>query len=95
MSTIMVMKDKDNVAVCLAEKKAGETVQFSAAGKDHRVTLLDEIPFAHKFALADIDKGEAVIKYGEVIGLASAPIKTGQWVHVHNIESVRARGDKQ
>jgi len=95
MATIMVMKDKDNVAVCLAEKKAGETVQFSAGGVDCHITLLDDIPFAHKFALADIDRGEKVLKYGEGIGLACTPIKVGQWVHVHNIESVRARGDKQ
>jgi altronate dehydratase small subunit len=35
-----------------------------------------------------------VIKYAEVIGVASRPISVGEHVHVHNVESVRARGDK-
>ena len=42
-----------------------------------------------------IAAGEPVLKYGEVIGLASQDIAPGQWVHVHNVESARARGDLQ
>ena len=41
----------------------------------------------------NIDSGENIIKYGEIIGKASKPIKTGEHVHVHNIESTRGRGD--
>jgi altronate dehydratase small subunit len=95
METIMVMKENDNVAVCLSERKAGEVVEVGLSGETSRITLLDDIPFAHKFSLTDIDTGETIIKYGEVIGTASKPILVGQWVHVHNVESVRGRGDKQ
>jgi len=95
METIMVMKENDNVAVCLSERKAGEVVTVGLSGETRRITLLDDIPFAHKFSLADIGMGETIIKYGEVMGMASKPIQTGQWVHVHNVESVRGRGDKQ
>ena len=95
METIMVMKENDNVAVCLSEQKAGDVVEFGVPSKTMRITLLDDIPFAHKFSLTDMDTGEKIIKYGEVIGMASKPIKMGQWVHVHNVESVRGRGDKQ
>ena len=95
METIMVMKQTDNVAVCLEEKSSGETVEVPLGGGSTRLTLIDDIPFAHKFALTDIDAGGNIIKYGEVIGLASTPIKAGQWVHTHNVESVRGRGDKQ
>jgi len=35
------------------------------------VSLSQTIPLGHKFALRDIDEGEPVIKYGEVIGLAT------------------------
>ena len=94
METIMVMKESDNVAVCLSDRKAGEVVEIGVRGETLRLTLLDDIPFAHKFSLTDIHTGEKVIKYGEVIGMASKPIKAGQWVHVHNVESVRGRGDK-
>ncbi|MBQ8725764.1 MAG: altronate dehydratase [Clostridia bacterium] len=46
-----------------------------------------DIPAGHKFALKDIIKGEAVIKYGEVIGRATTFIKKGEWVHTHNLKS--------
>ena len=95
METIMVMKENDNVAVCLKEMEGGVTVEVPVGGVKTPVGLIDDIPFAHKFALRDIDAGQNIVKYGEVIGLASAPIKAGQWVHTHNVESVRGRGDKQ
>jgi altronate dehydratase small subunit len=95
METVMVMKNNDNVAVCLSERNAGEVVEVGLSGEILRITLLDNIPFAHKFSLTDINTGETIIKYGEVIGMASTPIQEGQWVHVHNVESVRGRGDKQ
>ena len=47
----------------------------------------DSIPAGHKYALCDIKKGEYVIKYGEIIGRATADIKVGEWVHTHNVKS--------
>ena len=53
------------------------------------VTLTGEgnIPAGHKIAIKDVKKGEKVIKYGEIIGVAKEDIKTGDWVHVHNVKS--------
>ena len=70
MEIVMVMKENDNVAVCLSERKAGEVVEVGLSGETLRITLLDDIPFAHKFSLTGIHTGEKVIKYGEVIGMA-------------------------
>jgi len=95
MENAMVMNPKDNVAVCLAKMNAGETIGVEMDGKAVGVALKDAIPFGHKFALRPIGKGENVIKYGEVIGVASCSIEQGRHVHIHNIESIRARGDKQ
>ena len=53
----------------------------------------DDIPFGHKFALRDIAQGELIIKYGEEIGVASRDIAQGTYVHVHNLDSMRGRGD--
>lgn len=47
----------------------------------------DKIPAGHKFALKDINKGEPVVKYGEIIGRATCDIKKGDWVHTHNVKS--------
>jgi altronate dehydratase small subunit len=96
MSDLLMMHAKDNVAVCLADGRIGATIPLRA--KDGRasgtITLLDAIPFAHKVARIDIGPGEKIVKYGEIIGAATQPIKAGQWVHVHNIEGLRGRGDK-
>lgn len=46
-----------------------------------------DAPAGHKIALADIKKGEAVIKYGYPIGVATQDIKKGDFVHTHNLQS--------
>lgn len=51
------------------------------------LTGVNDIPAGHKVALKDINKGEFVIKYGEVIGRASKDIKKGDWVHTDNLKS--------
>jgi len=39
--------------------------------------------------LKDLKLAEPIIKYGEIIGVASKPIKVGEWVHTHNVNSAR------
>jgi altronate dehydratase small subunit len=109
MNNLLMMSDKDNVAVCLADGRSGETVTLTAkdgsrsgetvtltakdGSRSGSLRLIEEIPFAHKVALADIAPGEHIIKYGEIIGIATQFIKTGKWVHVHNIKGLRGKGD--
>jgi altronate dehydratase small subunit len=57
-------------------------------------SVVERIPFGHKFAVRDIGKGELVLKYGEPIGVATMDIGAGSYVHVHNVESSRGRGDR-
>jgi altronate dehydratase small subunit len=61
--------------------------------KSAEIELLDNVPFAHKFAIRRIPKGDQVIKYGYSIGTATVDIEPGQHVHIHNTESNRGRGD--
>lgn len=75
----------DNVATALIPLKKGE----EALG----IILSEDIPQGHKFATAVIRKGEPVIKYDAHIGIATEDIQPGMWVHVHNIEGERGRGD--
>ncbi|HIX66036.1 MAG TPA: UxaA family hydrolase [Candidatus Anaerotruncus excrementipullorum] len=84
----------DNVASIFAEVQAGDQVEV-AARDGSRVTLTanQDIPYGHKIALREIAKGETVTKYGESIGIATADIQRGDYVHVHNLDSARARGD--
>ncbi|WP_245864032.1 UxaA family hydrolase [Fredinandcohnia onubensis] len=90
----IVMSEIDNVATLLQEAKLGDTVQFVLNGKREVVILKQAIPFGHKIAIKPIIKGENIVKYGQVIGAASADITPGEHVHVHNIEGIRGRGDK-
>lgn len=57
---------------------------------DNVAVLLEaagDIPAGHKIALTDIAAGEKVIKYGEVIGRATADIRAGDHVHTHNVRT--------
>lgn len=83
----------DSVATALADFCAGSEVTYERDGKTETIRLVEAIPFGHKFALLDIAQGSEVKKYGETIGRATAPIKAGAHVHVHNLESLRGRGD--
>jgi galactarate dehydratase len=42
---------------------------------------MEQVPEAHKVALVDVAEGEAIVRYGVVIGHARQPIARGSWVH--------------
>ncbi|MDD1773707.1 MAG: UxaA family hydrolase [Methanomassiliicoccales archaeon] len=86
------MNDRDNVATAIGDLASGEKVVVKN-GKEMEVTVRADIQFGHKFAVKSIGKGDDVMKYGEVIGRATKDIAKGDHVHVHNIESLRGRGD--
>jgi len=52
---------------------------------DEDLVVAGLIPPGHKVAVRDIQVGEAVRRYGQIIGFASQPIRRGQHVHVHNL----------
>jgi altronate dehydratase small subunit len=89
----VVIHPDDNVATAIKDLKKGRLVLVKIDEKNVKVTLLDDIPFGHKFALKNAHQGMHIIKYGEIIGRATKPIKAGEHVHVHNVESLRGRGD--
>lgn len=81
----IVIHEKDTVAVALERLPAGTDVSVGIGEGRTKVRLVSEIPLGHKFALLDIPKGAHVVKYGEPIGTATAPIAAGEHVHVHNL----------
>jgi altronate dehydratase len=89
MANILIIHPRDNVGVALRTISAGELVS-SAQGMEG-FTALEEIPVSHKVALRDIDGEEEIIKYGETVAVSNKPIKKGEWVHTHNLESKRWR----
>lgn len=90
----IVIHPSDNVATALGDLAAGSRVMVERAGRRVRMEVRGAVPRGHKFALADLRAGEAVVKYGEIIGRASADVPAGSHVHTHNVQSERGRGDK-
>lgn len=76
---LVKVNDADNVAIAVQEIKAGTQVT------DDVVTRQD-IPQAHKVALADILKGEPVIRYGVTLGYAKDDIGKGDWINEFMLE---------
>ena len=75
----------DNVVVAVDTLVPGTRVEGIIAGS--------RIPRGHKVACAVIEKGAPVLKFGQVIGRASARIEPGEWVHQHNLEMAELRRD--
>ncbi|UFN50328.1 altronate dehydratase family protein [Roseomonas sp. OT10] len=46
------------------------------------VTTLRRVPPGHKIAVRPIAKGEAIRRYGQIIGFATRDLPPGEWVHV-------------
>jgi altronate dehydratase small subunit len=91
----LILSPRDTVANALEEASPGTTIEARLGGETVLVVADERIPFGFKVALVDHAAGDPVYKYGEVIGLASQPIRKGQLVHVRNVEGARGRGDLQ
>jgi hypothetical protein len=79
----------DNVAVALDDIASGAQVRVRSEGRVTELVASQPINLGHKVALVDLAPGDAIVKYGETIGVASAPIAKGHHVHVHNLVSRR------
>ena len=81
----IMVSDTDNVATCLDDVAAGADAAVMVGKDIFPVHAMQAIPRGHKLAVAPIAAGDAIMKYGEVIGKASADIARGAHVHVHNV----------
>ena len=77
----MLIEQQDNVAVAVEPIQAGEQTKVA----DEIITANAFIKEGHKIARCDIKKGDEIIKYGVHIGVATADISKGDWVHEHNV----------
>ncbi len=77
------LRPEDNVAVAARNLHAG----LEVAANGHTLTLAGRVGMGHKLALRAIKKGEAITKYGQIIGFAKEDIPAGGHVHVHNVSA--------
>lgn len=76
MTTVIRIKEADNVAVAVHDLPAGAQVLPG-------LIALDPIPQAHKISLTDIPAGGEIVRYGVVLGYAKSDIPAGSWINEH------------
>ncbi|MCR6597028.1 galactarate dehydratase [Bacillus halotolerans] len=66
---------KDNTAIIVNDGGLKKGTVFPCG-----LMLEEDVPQGHKVALIDLNQGDAILRYGEVIGFADQSIKRGSWV---------------
>lgn len=89
MKHLIVKSGKDNVGNALDDIQPGDKVTYGIAGKSREIVANEAVPFCFKMSLMPIPKGQQIICYGEMIGVASMDIPEGSCVHVHNVVGKR------
>ena len=69
----------DNIVIALRDLGSGSTVPGVAA------PLAGPVSRGHKIAARAVAQGENVIRYGQIIGVATRPIAAGEHIHTHNL----------
>lgn len=84
-SPVIKVHERDNVAIVVSREGLPEGSQL------HDGTVLAAtIPQGHKVALATIEEGEPIVRYGEVIGKAACTISRGGHVNESNVKLPQA-----
>ncbi len=77
------LRPEDNIAVAARQIERDTQVQVNGSA----IAVPKHIGLGHKLALKPIKKGEAIYKYGQIIGFAGQDIAAGEHVHVHNVRA--------
>jgi altronate hydrolase len=87
MNDMVLLNEKDQVAIALRDIASGEAVSYTNDGKEKAVQALEKIPRGHKMSIHPVSKGEHIRKFGYSIGVATDSIPVGGWVHSHNLKT--------
>ena len=91
MTNSIIVHPNDDVAVVTKSISKGEDVTYRFDGKEVTIKATDNIPTYHKIAIKNIKKGNNILKYGEVIGYATADIEIGNHIHTQNLSDLVKR----
>ena len=84
----LIMDEIDNVVTCVTEVAKGEAIVYQNGSEFLTLCAEEDIPYCHKIALKDFAEGDAVIKYGELIGKTNCSVAKGHLINHENIYSV-------
>ena len=80
---LILLGPDDNCLAVAASLDAGTELDIEG----RRVVLAAGVGIGHKLARFDIAPGGKILKYGAVIGSATAHIQCGEHIHLHNLAS--------
>jgi altronate hydrolase len=75
---------RDDAAIAKVALQPGTTLSLATG---EQLTVRDFIPGGHKVALRHAAAGDAVHRYGQVIGFAGRTILPGEHIHTHNLSA--------
>lgn len=92
----VLLAPTDDVATALSGLPGGTLIRVARDGVVREVSLREDIPLGHKFAVRALAAGLRIRKYGEFIGRTSRDVDAGMWVHEHNlVTAARRHGDDE
>ncbi len=77
-ASLILLNARDDVAIARQQLLPGGPLS-------HGVRVSGMIPAGHKVAVRAVAEGEAVRRYGQIIGFAKRAISVGEHVHTHNM----------
>ncbi|MGO4706177.1 UxaA family hydrolase [Microvirga sp. 2MCAF38] len=71
------LHERDNLVVAVEPIEVGSLV--------HGIAARERVPRGHKMAIAAVQQGEPILKFGQIIGFALKNVEPGEWLHEHNV----------
>ncbi len=88
MKTHILIHPTDSVILALQPLTKGTSLDVDG----QTIILKEDVDKGGKIALSNIAVGESILKYGNPIGEATAPIEAGMLVHTHNLKTLLTDG---
>lgn len=87
----LVHNKGDHVGVAVTDIEEGGKVIGVYMDDESTIELIahSHIPLGHKIAIVDLEANAPVVKYMIQIGITSTVVRSGDYVHTHNIKTAR------
>ncbi|MEB3101811.1 UxaA family hydrolase [Ferviditalea candida] len=91
MHKFLIHKKGDHVGVATSGIEAGEKVIGVFMDDETTIEVVSNgaIPLGHKIAIENVEAKGSVIEYGLPIGYTPEGLQVGDYVHTHNIKTLR------
>ncbi len=91
MHKFLIHYKGDHVGVAVEDIKANEKVVGVYMDDETTIEVMakHDIPLGHKIALVKLDPNQPVIEYKVAVGYAPNGLEVGDYVHTHNIKTLR------